>query len=274
MKDITSKVMKNQMVASKYKLEFADTTDEIRCTDMIRKFDSGITQDATSDKTPVAYKFFLKPNKGVEKEVYFYDIAGEAFVGGGATHTMKRYEYSHGFIFVVDPLSIPAVKQKYCNDSNFSDYGVSDLSNKTALESFMTSLYNIAGKSAKDMKKIPIAIVLNKVDAFDLDKQFGRGRITYLLNQAGYENREFGELMDSEIRSFLRKSGMNDFVSLVETNFGESRFFAVSALGRPANENSSMGFKGVLSLESFEWIASKADPKFMKSFFDTYRGRR
>ncbi len=57
MKDITSKVMKNQMVASKYKLEFADTTDEIRCTDMIRKFDSGITQDATSDKTPVAYKF-------------------------------------------------------------------------------------------------------------------------------------------------------------------------------------------------------------------------
>ena len=107
-----------------------------------------------------------------------------------------------------------------------------------------------------------------------MDKQFGRGRITYLLNQAGYENREFGELMDSEIRSFLRKSGMNDFVSLVETNFGESRFFAVSALGRPANENSSMGFKGVLSLESFEWIASKADPKFMKSFFDTYRGRR
>lgn len=57
-----------------------------------------------------------------------------------------------------------------------------------------------------------------------MDKQFGRGRITYLLNQAGYENREFGELMDSEIRSFLRKSGMNDFVSLVETNFGESRF--------------------------------------------------
>ena len=78
----------------------------------------------------------------------------------------------------------------------------------------------------------------------------------------------------NDYRSFLRKSGMNDFVSLVETNFGESRFFAVSALGRPANENSSMGFKGVLSLESFEWIASKADPKFMKSFFDTYRGRR
>ena len=222
----------------------------------------------------MAYKFFLKPNKGVEKEVYLYEIAGEAFGGGGATHTMKRYEYSHGFIFVVDPLSIPAVKQQYCYDANFSDYGVSDLSNKTALESFMTSLYNIAGKSAKDIKKIPIAIVLNKVDAFDLDKQFGRGRITYLLNQAGYENREFGELMDSEIRSFLRKSGMNDFVNLIETNFGESRFFAVSALGRPANENNNMGFKGVLSLESFEWIASKADPKFMKLFFDTYRERR
>ena len=30
----------------------------------------------------------------------------------------------------------------------------------------------------------------------------------------------------------------------------------------------------LISLESFEWIASKADPKFMKSFFDTYRGRR
>ena len=274
MKDITSKVMTNQMISPKYKMEFADTTDQIRCMDMIRKFDSGITQDATSDKTPVAYKFFLKPNKGVEKEVYFYDIAGEAFGGGGVSHAMKRYEYSHGFIFVVDPLSIPAIKQQYCYSGSFSDYSVSDLSNKTALESFMTTLYNIAGKSAKDMKKVPIAVVLNKVDAFDLDKQFGRGRITYLLNQPGYENREFGELMDSEIRSFLRKSGMNDFVSLIEANFGESRFFAVSALGRPANENSNVGFKGVLSLESFEWIASKADPKFMKTFFETYRGRR
>lgn len=251
-------------------LRFYNQNNEITCKNMINLYNSGVIQQKTSDLNPAAYNFFLQNKKGgVQRLVYFYDIAGEAFTTANALTTQRQYEYAHGFIFIIDPLSIPRIKAKHYNTPEFSKHAASVADINETFGSFMGNLSRISGMSANELSKIPCAVVINKIDAFGLSDIVGAKAIRTLQTKEEYANIPFDKLMDTQIREFLNANGMTNFVKNVDMGFKNSQFFAVSSLGHTPDGTT---FDGDMTLAPFEWIASKVDGN-LRNLFKKYHSK-
>lgn len=250
-------------------IAFYNNSNKVACENMINLYNQGAIQSKTSDYNPAAYNFFVHTRQKPERLLYFYDIAGEAFNDVGGLSTQAQYEYAHGFIFIIDPFSIPRIASQYSAEGNLSAYAISDADTNDTFATFMSNLGSLSGLSPSQLSKIPCAIVINKVDAVGLDREFGRGAINRLLNTDEYAKWDFGDLMDYKIRDYLKQNGMSNFVNNIEISFKKNRFFAVSALGHVQN---GQGFKGILVLEPFEWIVSETDSG-MRDMFKLYRNK-
>lgn len=247
----------------KVDITFYNEENRIECERMINKYNNGFIQDQTTDYNPSAYNLYIKPPKGIERLLYLYDIAGEAFAATGGLVSQVQYEYSSGFIFVIDPLSIPNVREKYNKTDNFDEFGASLVDTNDTFDMFMLNLQKIANMNARELSNVPCAIVINKVDAYGLDKIFGRGAVNAMLNKEENANREFGELMDEKIREYLKQNGMHNFLNNIDTSFKKTRFFAVSSLGH--NQDGTK-FRSVLTMAPFAWIVCQSDSALRNVF--------
>lgn len=252
-------------------VKFYNHSNEVACNNMISLYDSGIIQQKTSDYNPAAYNFFLINKKqGPQRLLYFYDIAGEAFTTAEALTTQKQYEYSHGFIFIIDPLSIPRIREKYSTDSSYDSYAASDADINETFDSFMRNLSKVSGLSANELSKIACAIVINKIDAYDLSNQLGKQAIENLLLIETNKKNTFEKMMDIEVKKYLNSNGMSNFVKNVAMCFKNTQFFAVSSLGHSQN---GQAFDSSMTLAPFAWIASRVDSG-MKEMFKQYNKKR
>ena len=260
-------LIENVAPATGASIRFYNQSNEVVCKNMILLYNSGAIQQKTSDLNPAAYNFFIKSkNHGPQRLMYFYDIAGEAFTTADALSSQKQYEYSHGFIFIIDPLSIPRVREKFANEEDYGNYAVSDADINETFDSFMRNLSKISGLSSNELSKIACAIVVNKIDAYDLSEKIGKQAIDKLIQLEENKKKDFSELMDSEVKKFLNGNGMSNFVKNVSMCFKNTRFFAVSSLGHVQN---GQAFEGKMTLEPFVWITSRVDSS-MKTIFKEY----
>lgn len=248
-------------------VQFYNQSNKVNCENMISRYHSGVLQDKTSDMNPAAYNFFMQSKKGgVQRLVYFYDIAGEAFTTANALVTQRQYEYSHGFILIIDPLSISRIREKYVSEPEYDSYAASVADINTTFDSFMGNLSKVAGMSSNELSRIPCAVVINKIDAFDLRSRLGRTAIERLKGTEQFGNCSFEKTMDMVIRNFLNENGMANFVKNVDLCFKKSQYFAVSSLGHTPN---GQKFEGEMILAPFAWIVSKIDGS-MRSMFRLY----
>lgn len=248
-------------------IQFYNQSNEITCLNMLRLYDTGELQTKTQDLNPASYNFFLTCKVNQPKRLlYFYDIAGEAFTSSDALATQKQYEYSNGFIFVIDPLSIPRIRESYSGHPKYEQYAASTADINETFDRFMTNLTRIAGLSKHEMEDLSCAIVVNKIDAFDLSDKIGKEAIERLREFPQNRFRKFDDLMDDTVKGFLNANGMKNFVKNMSMCFKDTKYFAVSSLGHEQDGNA---FCGVMTMEPFAWVASKADSS-MREMFDTY----
>lgn len=246
---------------------FYDRSNQVNCQSMISMYQSGVLQHKTSDRNPAACNFFIRDKKGgIRRLLYFYDIAGEAFTTVNALASQKQYEYSHGFLFIIDPLSIPRIREKYASDPEYERHAVSQADINETFDSFMGNLSRVSGMSASQLSRVPCAVIINKIDAFELKNIMGAEAVKRQKETGQYQNRSFDQVMDMVIRSFLNQNGMANFVKNVDMCFKNVQYFAVSALGHVPN---GQKFQGEMILAPFAWILSAVDGS-MKSMFKRY----
>lgn len=194
-----------------------------------------------------------------DRLVQIYDVAGESFVDNTENEEQLQYIYCHGIIFMLDPLSIPMVR-------NYLDDNISDIDKASAgtvdadlvLDSFMNKLRGITGQSSTEICNIPIAVVISKCDIRTLDRFIGDEKISEIMLENGLQKESFSCIEDRICRQFLIENGLANFVSNLEMKFKNNRYFRCSAIGH-TRECGRYNPKGVLA--PMEWIFQTADSK-------------
>ncbi|MDR0804393.1 MAG: hypothetical protein LBN42_01235 [Oscillospiraceae bacterium] len=246
---------------------YNDSKKEIY-NEITRDYESGSTRMTARsadirDTSSVSFSFFLSaPNLRPERLVHIYDIAGEVFTSDDENEVQRQYEYCHGIVFVIDPMSIPKVRFKYekgFNPKDIAGIGETDI-NETA-DVFLNKLRVIAGLSEGDMSNTPIAIVLSKTDQPGLDTLFSPNKIAVVRKR--YPLYSDLDIIDMLVRSFLTSVGFGNFLNLIEVKFKVNKFFICSAIGHTRDEG-EYAPKGVMS--PMEWLIRKTDRKLFTGY--------
>ncbi len=239
-------------------------------------FSRGITPDQTRDLIPRAFCIDYKAGRLRESiHLCVYDPAGESF--SGAYEELKKsgyYDFISGLIFIVDPFSLPALRQwrQRSLAKEDEDFDASDVDPTTCVERLVHRFEEqekpdreIVESEAdaddskfrdvvlKPLKELPCAIVLTKTDGYDLDRFIGEEGVENFRKR--YPQFDDEEAMDQVCRYWLKRWGGQNVLGVLENKFGQTRCFAVSALGKKnPRDGYSGGFHPYNIDAPFNWI--------------------
>ena len=144
---------------------FMSETDKNQYENTIRSFKKGIRPLKTDFDALTAYQLMLRlPNEKVGRRVYVYDISGEMFSSSGDVQKNNAYSYADGFVFVIDPLTIPRFAAEVEEEIDINSYGVSEKDFDDILNIMLINLEKMFGLKPKDVLKRNLAVVINKCD--------------------------------------------------------------------------------------------------------------
>ena len=242
-----------------WQIRFLNDNNENLYHRVSQHFEQGIVPAKTPQLTPQAFNFFIKPHRWTsEKIIYFYDAAGESFQSSDILVRHKFYEYFHGLIFMIDPFSIPELMMDYSNSLKHDDSIIrpSDMMLDDAFDRMMLNLEkNYHVKPNQTIKK-PCAIVINKVDAFDLTERIGESAAKELMQQDNIAT--LSDAVNQLCKKRLIEWGLGHFIRNLEYKFANYRFFTSSALGSPHPQNH---FHAYGTTEPLIWLLSQIDKK-------------
>jgi hypothetical protein len=229
------------------------------------KFETDFKTGIAMNKTVVQDKpraFLLNIDTKVDKKpphlIYMYDAAGEIFENMDSLRLHKYFEYISGIFFLIDPFSIHVIRRKY--ESELLNYSKNIGPSKEKLQDIYDRMIINLGEHKENRKiffsdgkyKIPIAVVITKSDAFDLDNTIKNIN----SDNMELENQIDNDITSNQIRDWLYNIGEDNFIRGVESTFANVKYFSCSALGRMPNEISNKEFvpKNVESI--IKWMFS------------------
>lgn len=193
------------------------------------------TISATADvKAPLMYRFSIAKKNIIEKQkqavisLVFFDTAGEDLDSSEIMRGEIKYiANASGIILLLDPLQIPAVRNRLPEDANLPNL-------YTEPEVLVTRVINLIREDHKipatEKIKIPIALAFSKIDALRPILPPDSA-----LNRASPHDDKFDiddcELVSSEMQAYLQEwvgPGLN---TIMEHNFQDFAYFGLSALG-------------------------------------------
>jgi hypothetical protein len=235
------------------------TADEVQR--VRQQLGQGRAPDKTLATLPRALNLQIENGRD-SRVLYLYDPAGEAFnaVEGLVLH---RYQaYLSGLIFLIDPFTLPAVREQYADRLPAVEGALkpSGLPTEEALSRILIGLEEHFGLAKVARIKVPVAVVINKIDAFDLEQVLGEAAVQERLRSSATAG-SAEAVRDDVIREQLRRWDQAGLVQQLETRCARLRYFTCSALGRmPDGSAQPFAARGVL--EPVLWILGAADEFF------------
>jgi hypothetical protein len=228
-------------------LESRDESSYSAVTDQLKR---GRVPNKTTTALPSAFNISVQGPTG-QRVFYLYDPAGEAFETAGALADHKYYGFSSGCIFLIDPFSLPEVRQSYSAQLREMEAAVKPGPSAVddTLNRMVLSLEENFGLSKTGRAVFPLAVVVSKTDAFGLGKEIG-------ASPAAADGSS-----EDPVRAWLRKRGQSGLVQKLEARFTKVGYFSCSALGRVPDQ-SEKGFLPSQVLDPVRWILSEADSSF------------
>lgn len=229
------------------------TEDEMRR--VREQLEMGMAPAKTLNRVPRAFNVQVAAAGQDPRVLYLYDPAGDLLFGTQELAEHKYQKHMNGLIFMIDPFTIPAVREEYSDRLQEVRDALkpSGLPVEDALSRILIGLEEHFGLSKGDRIKVPVAVVINKIDAFDLEQKLGGA-------PAAAAPPSFEATRDEVLREQLRRWDAG-VVHELETRCARLRFFACSALGRMPDD-SAAPFEARGVLEPMLWILSQADPLF------------
>jgi hypothetical protein len=240
---------------------FIDSHSESEFEQARQQLAQGRPPAKTLASLPRAFSLKLQREGKDSRVLYLYDPAGEAF-GETEGLVLHKYQgYLSGLIFLIDPFTIPAVRLEYQDRLS----GVRDalkpsaLPAEDALSRIFISLEEHFGQSKTVRLKLPVAVVINKVDAFDLENRIGERAVQARV--AANPTADHNALREELIRNQLVRWNQGDLVQQLEARCARVRYFTCSSLGRMP-DSTGRAFEGRGVLAPLLWILSLNDSAF------------
>lgn len=238
---------------------FVDARTESDFRRVWERSDRGGVPDKTAGDLPRAYNLELLRSGGTPRLLYLYDPAGEAFDDAESLILHKYQDYLSGMIFLIDPFSLPEVREEYADDLKAAGAEIkpSRLPPEDALSRVLINLEQNFELGRTERIPACLAVVVSKADAFDLADSLGEPAAeTHLPGASAGDCRS---LQHRLVRDQLLRWGEAGLVDQCESRFKKVRFFACSALGRAPDE-SQRAFTPWGVLEPLLWVLQEADP--------------
>jgi hypothetical protein len=211
-----------------------------------------------SQASSISFSFFVKHKKlKPERLLHIYDIAGEVFTDNNENEVQRQYEYCQGIVFVIDPFAIPSVRARYesmLTPEDRAGIGRADING--VIDVFINKLREVTGLSDSKMSKVPLAVVIGKIDSAGLASEFSEERIKEIQNADPAKPLDRYDAIDLLCRQFLRENGMEGFLQTIDMRFSNNRYFIVSAIGHTRDAGR---YRPIGVLEPMEWISTIAD---------------
>lgn len=241
---------------------FVEPRTESELARIRRQFAAGVAPDKTAAALPRAWNLRVVRDGFDPRLLYLYDPAGEAFqdVAGLAGHCYQRY--LSGMVVLIDPFSIPTVRDDHAAAlaEMREPLKPSSLAIEDVLSRIMISLEERYGLERTARLQVPVALVINKVDACGLDELVGEAAVRARM-QASATPLTRPEARDRLLREQLIRWGQADLVQQLDARCSQVRYFTCSALGRTP-DGSARPFAPRDVLEPLAWLLSVADPAF------------
>lgn len=241
-------------------VHFLEQTQLASYSDIVLRLDAGKPPQKTVEAVPRAFDLLLQKNGKADAMLYIYDPAGEAFNDSSQITAHKFLGYLSGVIFLVDPFAIPAVRQTYKQQLKLLETQIRPSYSilEDTLNRVLNTLEDEYGLSPTEKIKKPFAVVVNKVDSFDLEDVIGVGALKHFLPKSGEAPIDTQNRM---IKEKLIAWGEVGLVHILETRFTNVCYFTVSALGR-IPDNSTQPFIPRRIAEPALWILAHADKRW------------
>lgn len=232
----------------KVSVAFADKKSEDDYANWKRYFESGATVDSTRLKSPDAFLINLNSG-GDDCLLYVYDPAGELFQQTDEMRTQGYFDYVTGIIFLIDPFSLPQVRNKFERELGVAKDRIrpSVLAPQDAYSNLLQILQQQRGVGSRSSK--PLSVVLTKTDAFNISD----GIQQLAAHQPPSEKRDKQSAESYAVRTWLEKNGEGNLLRGIERDFKNVSYFYCSPLGRlPDSSAAPFVPKGVL--EPLGWL--------------------
>ncbi len=242
-----------------YKITFTDSKHEREFTESVRRLSSGRELVKTPDMIAHAYNLKIQsPRSPVPKLAYIYDMAGEVYFSSENTQMQEYYKYIDGIIFVIDPFAIP--DYVYYHQTEIARYQSairpSTLDVMQTYERMFQMFEDSVGLRKGKRFPHPIAIVVTKVDALNLEQEIGAQAAKNLMLQKPALTED--DAINVLVREFLCRHGLDHFVRDAEMQFSKVRYFSCSALGRMPEQLNTNPFQPLRVANSLIWLLASA----------------
>ncbi len=252
----------NQMmnkVAPEYgwNLSFVSKKEKNDHASSMASLKKGIRLKKTELDSLTAYQLMLKlPKEKVGRRIYVYDISGEMFSNSGDVQRNNAYSYADGFVFIIDPLTIPRLAGELEDSIDMTSYGASAKDFEDVLDIMVINLQKIFDLKDEDKINKNIAVVINKVDIPTLEEKIGESavRLYQTNNSETCKNRM--EARNTVCRKFLEEYDAGNFVRKVEMKFKNVAYFTCSSLG---HNNEGQPYYGKNVVDPILWLLALED---------------
>ncbi|TVY08367.1 TRAFAC clade GTPase domain-containing protein [Paenibacillus cremeus] len=195
----------------------------------------------------------------VDRMLNIYDIAGENFGSSDKLAQYNYYGYSHGFVFLIDPFSIKAVAAEYRKQKDYKKVRTSITDLSDAFDILILNLEKYYGIKPDEIINKPCAVIINKLDAFDLNYRIGSVAISALIDSDQRLSR--GEAENILCRKFLEDYGTAGFLMKLEHKFRHVQYFACSSISNTPDVKQK-NIPG--TLKSLTWILENVDKSLVR----------
>lgn len=252
--------------------EFYDRGSEIIYQKFSSSYMSGSTVmtqkvDSRTNTNAIDFSFFVNHEKLKPSRLFhIYDIAGEIFTNNDEGELPKHFTYSQGIIFMIDPFSLPEIRNNYQHMLDIGDRtGIGYADVITILDSFIIKLKSVTGTGDEEMSKVPLAVVISKTDSPGLCNYFSKEKLNKFKKQSDDKKMTDTDAIDILCRQFLRENGAGGFVNSLEMKFKNAKFFSISSIGHSRNKGA---YKPIGVLEPVKWICKCSDRSFYELWYD------
>jgi hypothetical protein len=237
-------------------IELPDPIQRRDFENQARWMDSGVPPLKTYEVVPTAYTLSIRRTSWeVGKLAYLYDAAGEAYSDENKTLQQTYYKYVHALLLVIDPFSIADFARQHESEIKTARDALrpSPTNPIEAYERMLAALESVAGLQRGRPFRQPLAVVLTKTDASDLENRVGSPAAHRLMLAQPWLHRE-QDAMHLLVERFLTEMGMGNLVRDMSMQFSNLRFFSCSALGRLPDFSDRKPYRPLRAVDPFLWL--------------------
>lgn len=217
---------------------------------------NGVTESSSASEIG-SYNYVHQLKGTAAHSLIFYDIPDEILLSDEYEKSPLNFGYTDGIIIIIDPLSIPSIRNdcvRQGESSAISGYSTDNC--EAIIVDFINKFSEIIGRSARKMSDIPVAVLIAKSDIKRIKSSVGMPRIKAQYKKAPENyNNDLSIARDEICRAFLNNNGLANVVNNLESVFSEVRYFPMSAVGH--SPEAGVAFEPFGVIDPVAWIAQK-----------------